>query len=139
MSTLWTPDGEYHVKNDTPPQSEPTQTDAPLGDSDEEFLDSDQEAAEIAENIRAADPVVIVANHCYGFFQLAAIHLSHQPPNLASASLAIDALGAVLDSLGTRLGEYFEQFSDALAQLRLTFVQLSSLPRAENQETTPAE
>ena len=33
-----------------------------------------------------------MANHCYGLFELAAVYLSQQPPLLAQARLAIDAL-----------------------------------------------
>ena len=48
---------------------------------------------------------VVVANHAYGLFELAAIHLSQQPPNLEEARLAVDAL----------------------AQIRLTYVQISEM------------
>ncbi|CAG4931029.1 unnamed protein product [Acidithrix sp. C25] len=85
------------------------------------------ETQELADQIRKADPAVIVANHCYGLFELAAIHLSDQPPNLIGASLAIDALAGIVTSLEGRLGEYEPELTDALAQLRLAFIQMSSL------------
>ncbi len=121
MSTLWTPDGEY----------EPHQSgDAPAG-AQEEYAEptADQlhEAQRIADELRAADPAVVVANHCYGFFELAAVHLSSQPPNLSAAAMAIDALAGILDQLGERLGQYRQELSDALGQLRLAFIQLSSI------------
>ena len=47
---------------------------------------------------------VVVANHCYGLFELAAIYLSQTPPQLFQARLAIDGLGALLDGLRGRLG-----------------------------------
>ena len=40
---------------------------------------------------------VVMANHCYGIFELATIYLSHTPPMLFEARLAIDGLGALLD------------------------------------------
>ena len=46
----------------------------------------------------------VLANHCYGLFQLAALHLSQNPPHLEEASLAIDGLGAMVETLGPRLG-----------------------------------
>ncbi|KJF16591.1 MULTISPECIES: hypothetical protein [Acidithrix] len=122
MSTLWTPDGEYT------PKTEQNETPAPqqMGDlkNAEEKKDETQE---LADQIRKADPAVIVANHCYGLFELAAIHLSDQPPNLIGASLAIDALAGIVTSLEGRLGEYEPELTDALAQLRLAFIQMSSL------------
>jgi len=71
---------------------------------------------------------VVVINHCLGMWELAALHLSLQPPQLADAALAIDAVGAVLDRLQGRLGDGEATVRDALAQLRLAFVQVSAAP-----------
>ena len=46
----------------------------------------------------------VVANHAMGLFELGAIHLSRQPPDLGEASVAIDAMAAVVDAVGDRLG-----------------------------------
>lgn len=128
MSTLWTPDGEYRPKQDPP--ATPTAAESDILDGATDFVGPEDEtnAAEVANEIRDADPAIIIANHCYGLFELAAIHLSSQPPSLAKASLAIDALAAIVDSLGDRLGDYAEQLVEGLAQLRLAFIQLSSIP-----------
>ncbi len=67
----------------------------------------------------------VIANHCYGLFQLAALHLGQHPPNLEPARLAIDALGAIVQGLGDRLGEASPTLQDGLAQIRLAFVQLA--------------
>jgi len=81
---------------------------------------------EALERELAAAPVEdIVANHCFGLFQLAALYLTQSPPDLAKAKLAIDALGAMVDTLGARLGESTPSLQGALAQLRLAFVELS--------------
>ena len=70
-----------------------------------------------------------MANHAYGLFELAAIHLSQQPPRLDQARLAVDAMAALVEGLAGRLGEAERSLHDALAQIRLAFVQISeSLP-----------
>jgi hypothetical protein len=83
----------------------------------------------------AAIPVAdIIANHAIGLQQLAVIHLLPDPdlqgnaaePRLAQAGLAIDALGALVDTLGDRLAPHHEALREALAQLRMAFVELSA-------------
>ncbi len=73
---------------------------------------------------------VVVANHCYGLFELAAVYLSQQPPHLPKARLAIDALGAVVEGLAGRLGEAESSLRDGLSQLRLAYVQIDGAQRA---------
>ena len=67
---------------------------------------------------------VVVANHCYGLFELAAIYLSQTPAMLFEARLAIDGLGYLLDGLRGRLGEAEQPLQESLSQLRLAFVRL---------------
>jgi hypothetical protein len=67
----------------------------------------------------------VVANHCYGLFELAALHLSLDPPGLDDARLAIDALGCLVEGLAARLGEHGPSLEEGLAQIRLAFVQIS--------------
>ncbi len=76
---------------------------------------------------------VVVANHCYGLFELAAIYLSQTPPMLFQARLAIDGLGAMLQGLQGRLGEAEPALLESLSQLRLAYVSL------EGAESTGAE
>ena len=66
------------------------------------------------------------------FFELAALHLQREAatggeekPDMAEASLAIDAMGALVEGLGEKLGPYRPQLEDAVAQLRKAFVQRS--------------
>jgi hypothetical protein len=40
--------------------------------------------------------------------------------------LAIDALAAIVDSLGDRLGDEHETFKDALKNIRLVYVKMTS-------------
>jgi hypothetical protein len=88
----------------------------------------DAEVAEHLEQLRhqllAAPVEVVVANHAYGLFELAALHLSQQPPGLEQARLAIDALGALVERLAGRLGEAEAQLADALGQIRLAYVRI---------------
>jgi hypothetical protein len=79
----------------------------------------------------ASAPVeVVVANHCYGLFELAAVYLSQQPPLLPQARLAIDALGCLVDGLAGRLGEGEGALKEGLTNLRLAFVQIDGAQRA---------
>lgn len=80
--------------------------------------------AELQRQLTETPAAVVIANHCFGLFELAALHLSLQPPKLPEAQLAIDALAAVVEGLGERLGEPKAQLAEALSQLRLAFVQI---------------
>ena len=76
---------------------------------------------------------VVVANHCYGLFELAAVYLSQAPPLLSQARLAIDALSSLVDGLEGRLGEGEPNLKDGLGQLRLAYVQIDGAQRAGEQ------
>ncbi len=114
---------------DQPPRSDPPGgTGGPPSPEDEEALAAEM-AAMRAELVNS--PVeVVVANHCYGLFELAAVYLSQQPPLLSQARLAIDALGCLVTGLEGRLGETEEQLRDGLSQLRLAYVQIDGAQRA---------
>jgi len=102
-------------------------------DSDDALVDDDG-LAERVEAMRAelaAAPVeVVVANHCYGLFELAAVYLSEQPPLVDQARLAIDALGCLVDGLDGRLGEGEGPLKEGLTNLRLAYVQIDGAQRA---------
>ena len=135
MSTLWTPGGEVPVDDGRgrsgapPPQGAPDQAEDPLaGLSDEERAQAEelaQQLAEAREQIAQTPASVVVGNHAMGLYELGAIHLSQQPPNLDEARLAIDALGALVEGLEGRLGEHEVTLKDALHQIRMAFVQVS--------------
>jgi hypothetical protein len=86
---------------------------------------ADDDVAALRQQLAEAPAEVVVANHCYGLFELAAVYLSSSPPSLEHARLAIDALGFLVDGLGERLGEAHAPLRDALAQLRLAYVQIA--------------
>jgi hypothetical protein len=101
--------------------------DTDRGRVDPEEFEAAGTALEDARARLAAVPAeVVVVNHAMGLYELAAIHLSSQPPQLPQASLAIDALAALVDGLGDRLGDDIVTLREALATLRMAFVQVSS-------------
>lgn len=81
---------------------------------------------------------VVVANHCYGLFELAAVYLSQVPPLLPQARLSIDALACLVDGLKGRLGEAEGPLKDGLSQLQLAYVQIDAAQRAGEQAATAA-
>jgi hypothetical protein len=81
---------------------------------------------QLREQLAHTPAELVIANHAYGLFELAALHLSLDPPQLDQASLAIDALGALVEGLAGRLGEQEQQIREALAQLRMAFVQIKA-------------
>ena len=93
--------------------------------------------AELRQQLAETPVELVVANHCFGMFELAALHLSLQPPRLDQARLAIDALAALLDALTGRLGEEEAQLQEGLASLRLAFVQIQSA-QASGGDPAPA-
>lgn len=132
MSTLWTPDGERPVRRSAP-ESPAAPTDPAAGAPGPGGPESPETAAELDELRRqlAETPVeIVVANHAYGLFELAALHLSQQPPQLGQARLAIDALAALVEGMAGRLGEPEPQLVEALAQLRMTFVHVHQAANA---------
>ncbi|MEN3315763.1 MAG: hypothetical protein V7605_1997 [Acidimicrobiaceae bacterium] len=80
--------------------------------------------AEVQRELLQTPAVVVIANHCIGLFQLAALHLDQQQPDLPQAQLAIDALAAIIEGLGDRLGDDEGPLRDALTSLRLAFVEV---------------
>ena len=142
MSSIWTPSGEHPTDPDSGRDltGSMPERQAGQGPGDEEPLSPEQIAEVEAEMMRAraelgSVPVAdIVANHAVGLWQLAVLHLTPDPlpdgtpvaPRLDEAGLAIDAFAALVDGLGARLAPNDEALRDALAQLRLAFVQVSS-------------
>lgn len=138
MSTLWTPGGEYPVDRDRPaeePQEGPAGGDDPLAglspEDRERAMAMAKEMDEVRRQVASVPASVVVANHAMGLFELAAIHLSHEPPNLDQARLAIDALGLLVEGLKGRLGDNEATLADSLGQIRLAFVSLKEKGKAE--------
>ena len=120
MSSIWTPEGERPVRRQP--------SGAPAEELPTEPTEADLDAlrAQLAETPVAS----IVANHCVQLYELAALHLSLRPAQLAEAAVAIDALGALVEGLSGRLGEDEGTLHDALAQLRIAYVQIKGAQAA---------
>lgn len=128
MSGLWTPSGEQ-VPPDQPP-------DQPAGATLPETSAEEVAALREVHARLVATPVEdVVANHALGIWQLALVHLGvitppdadgNQPrPDLAAAGLAIDAMAALVEGLGERLGVHEPVLRDALTQAQMLFVEVS--------------
>jgi hypothetical protein len=134
MASLWTPDGERPAPPPPSAAEAARQERSELRDITEQLGDEERaqaeelarEMAEVRDQVARTPAAVVVANHVMGFYELAAIHLSQQPPNFSEATVAIDAMTAVLDMLKGRLGENEQVLRDALSQLQIAFVQLQS-------------
>jgi hypothetical protein len=127
MSTFWTPSGERPIPRDDPAPTPPAGGAPPGGDGDD--LDDEELRAELAamqERMLHTPAAVVVANHCIGLIELAALHLGQDPPRLADASIAIDALAGILDAVGPRLGENGAALNQALNQMRMAFIEAKS-------------
>ncbi len=117
------------------PGDEPGHDDR-LGDEDDLVGERGEPADQVAEAQAAIDearrrvaeaPVeVVVVNHVMGLYELAAIHLAAGRPDLRGAALAIDAVACLVDGLGDRLGADAPTMRDALASIRMAFVQVKS-------------
>ena len=83
-----------------------------------------KEMAEARERLINTPAATIVANHAMGLYELAALHLSAPDPNFAEATVAIDALSALVEGLSGRLGDNEAAVTHALDQIRMAFVQL---------------
>ena len=92
--------------------------------SDEQLEALQEEYAEARRRLAEAPAATVVVNHAMGLYELAAIHLSSEPPNLPEAALAIDAVACLIEGLGERLGPEVDTLRDALSQIRLAFVQI---------------
>lgn len=144
MSSLWTPGGEVPVDRNRPTgegaahaaagpvtaggsgpdagPGAPGDHDLP-GTPDEEAMRA--QVAEMQRMMLEAPAAQIVAEHAMSLYQLAVLHLSQAEPRLGDARLAIDALAALVDGVGDRLGPAQAPLAEALPQLKMAFVEVS--------------
>ncbi|MBI5089580.1 MAG: hypothetical protein HZB15_12190 [Actinobacteria bacterium] len=109
------------------PGSAPGQDDDASPAYDPDRLAAANEVLEDTRRRLAEVPAeVVVTNHVMGLYELAAIHLGGIPPDLAQAALAIDSVACLVEGLGDRLGPDAGTMRDALANIRLAFVQIKS-------------
>ena len=137
--SLWTPSGEHPVER--PGRSTPGEAparDAPIpptpGPTSLDDL-SPEERAQAEEFARQVDTArrqlldapagPVVGQQALQFYELAALHLSQPEPKLDDARVAIDALAAVVNGHGSRLGEAEQPLRQALNQIQMAFVEVS--------------
>jgi hypothetical protein len=134
VSTIWTPGGEHEPEPAEGDRAgEPSQGIPGGGGEGEPDPALAEELRQLREQLAATPVADIVTNHAVGLWQLAIVHLAPDgdaPPNLEEARLAIDAVAALVEGLEGRLGEHEDALRDALAQLRLVFVEVSQRPGA---------
>ena len=152
MSTLWTPSGEHRVdrpkKTSTEKSQEANVDDAiaaalPDGVTLEDLSDEERANAEAIikkmaqarERMLQTPAATIVANHAMGLYELAALHLSTETPNFAEASIAIDALNAIVEKMVGRLGEGEATVVNARDQIRVAFVRLKQQTQTQSQSS----
>jgi hypothetical protein len=135
MSSLWTPSGEHFPQEEAPVGAGAGPAGGAGAGGGPDDAQSQAEAQAEVDAMRAqlanTPAEIVVANHCYGLFELAAIYLSQTPPMLFEARLAIDGLGYLLDGLQGRLGEAEPSLHESLSQLRLAFVRMEGSERSE--------
>jgi hypothetical protein len=153
MSTFWTPEGERPIRREPTAPSTPPGGDRPgaeggpaggapgaggtagagapgagpggPGGPEEMDPETAQRMAELTEQMLRTPAELVVANHAYGLFELAALHLSQKPPHLDQARTAIDAMVALVEGMKGRLGDAEAQLQDGVGQLRMAFVEIA--------------
>ena len=124
MSTFWTPSGERPIPRDQPePPAPPSGGPPPDGGDDEMDDELRAELQAMQEQMLRTPAAVVVANHCIGLVELAALHLGQNPPNLADAQVSIDALAGMIDAVGPRMGENGPPLRQALNQMRMAYIE----------------
>ncbi len=144
--SLWTPGGEHPVDRGRPTDTPPSQADSDVSNapdimslltdeqkaefqkmSPEEQEQARQMVAQMAESrqrMLETPAGMIVANHAMGLYELAAIHLQAEPPQVSESKVAIDALAGLLNGAGDNLGPDGQTLRDALAQIQMAYVQI---------------
>ncbi len=145
--SLWTPGGEVPVERNrggqpapaAPQPGAPAISEAALAEAaaaagiDLDELSAEERAqleammlemAQVQAQLASTPAAQVVANHLGGFYELARIHLSQDPPRFDEASLAIDAMAAVLDAVEDRMGPDGLALREGLNQLQMAFIQL---------------
>jgi hypothetical protein len=140
VSSLWTPSGEHFPEQDADDPAPPPASSPGVVPPDAITEEAQAEVEAMRRQLANTPAEIVVANHCYGLFELAAIYLSQTPPMLFQAQLAIDGLGYLLTGLQGRLGEAEPALLEALSQLRLAFVNIEGAERtAQETEASSAE
>lgn len=101
-------------------------------DSEEPERTSQEEAelAQLVELMATTPAKDFIAEYAVKLWEVAAVHLHGQPPNLIEAQLLIDAFGGMIDATEGRLGEDEPTLKEALHTIRLAYVQIETAYRS---------
>jgi len=133
--SLWTPSGEHPVDRNRGDEPAPSAAPPQPGDVSLDDLPPEERARveEMARQMEAAQERMlslpagaVVGQQALQFYELAAVYLSQEPPRLDDARIAIDALAAIVERLGSRLDDAEQPLRQALNQLQLAFVQVAN-------------
>lgn len=124
--SLWTPGGEHRPASADEADEGSDPPEDLTADEAAQLQAMQAEMAEVRQQLLAAPASVVVANHAMGIYELAALHLTAEQPKLAEASVAIDALVALVEGLSGRLGDSEPTLREALAQLRAAYLEVRS-------------
>ncbi|MGZ4803319.1 MAG: hypothetical protein ACXV9P_11990, partial [Acidimicrobiia bacterium] len=100
----------------------------PPGDQAPEDIDPEQ-MREMLTRLAETPVEAIVTQFAVELQEIAVLHLGlagERPESLAQASIAVDAMGAIVDAVGERFGPNAEPLRQAVAALRLGYVEVSS-------------
>ena len=95
------------------------------------------EMAEARQQLLEAEVATIIANHALGIYELAALHITAENPDLVEARLAVDALGVLVEGLEGRLGDGETTLVEALANIKIGFVQRVIQLKSEQVDAPP--
>jgi hypothetical protein len=128
--SLWTPGGEHPV--DGPEPSAPAGTPELSPEEQAQYEAMQAQMEQVQAQLLAAPAAMVVVNHAMGLYELAALHLVQPEPKLAEASVAIDALAALVEGLRGRLGEEEPTLRDALTQLQAVYLDARARREGDN-------
>lgn len=95
------------------------------------------EMAQAREQLLEAEVATVLTNHALGIYELAALHITSERPDLVEARLAVDALGVMVDGLKGRLGDGEPTLVDALANIKIAYVQRANQLKQQNVAEAP--
>ncbi len=116
--SLWTPDGEHPI-----PPAGTAPADDLTEEQQEQARQMAKEMAEARAQLLEAEVATVITNHALGIYELAALHITADDPDMTEARLAVDALGALVEGLEGRLGDGEPTLVEALANIKIGYVQ----------------
>ena len=128
--SLWTPGGEHPVDGPDPSGGEGPPDLTPEEQAQLEAMQAQME--QVQAQLLAAPAAMVVVNHAMGLYELAALHLVQPEPKLAEASVAIDALAALVEGMTGRLGAEEQTVRNALTQLQAVYLEVRAQREGDN-------